>query len=56
MQELHKIDKYKDNLLANVSHDLKTPINCVQAFSQNAIDSNDIVEIKALLKKILKNA
>lgn len=30
---LKEIDKYKDNLLASVTHDLKTPLNCIISFS-----------------------
>jgi len=36
---LKEVDKYKDNLLASVTHDLKTPINCVISFSKNALIS-----------------
>ena len=29
---LKKVDEYKDNLLASVTHDLKTPLNCMLSF------------------------
>lgn len=52
---LKEIDKYKDNLLASVTHDLKTPLNCMMSFCKSALDSNNIVEIKKYIKIALKN-
>ena len=50
------MDLYKDNLLASVIHDLKTPINCMISFIKNAFVSKNLNEIKQLLNIILKNA
>ena len=30
------MDKYKDNLLASVTHDLKTPLSCMILFLKKA--------------------
>ena len=29
---LKKVDEYKDSLLASVTHDLKTPLNCMLSY------------------------
>ncbi len=34
---LKKMDKYKDNLLATVTHDLKTPLNCMVSFLKKSL-------------------
>ena len=52
---LKRIDQVKDNLLATVSHDLKTPINNTLNLLERASNSNDIEEIKEFLLKIKKN-
>ena len=33
---LKKVDEYKDSLLASVTHDLKTPLNCMLSFIKSA--------------------
>ena len=33
---LKKVDEYKDSLLATVTHDLKTPLNCMLSFIKTA--------------------
>ncbi len=53
---MKEMDKYKDNLLATVSNYLKTQINCIIAFSKNALNSVIINDIKTFLKIIIKNA
>lgn len=53
---LLEIDRYKDNLLATVTHDLKTPLNCIISFSTSALHSVVMVEIKKCLQIIIKNA
>ena len=52
---LREIDKTKDNLLATVSHDLKTPINCSLMFIEKALNADSLEETKIYLKKIKKN-
>ena len=49
------IDNYKDNLLASVIHDLKTPINCMFVYIENALESNKIEDIKEDIKIVHKN-
>jgi K+-sensing histidine kinase KdpD len=31
-QNLRELDQYKNSLLASVTHDLKTPLNCINSF------------------------
>ena len=39
---LQELDKYKDILLATVTHDLKTPLNCMINYLKNAFKSENI--------------
>ncbi|CAD8042982.1 unnamed protein product [Paramecium primaurelia] len=54
IKELQQRDQYKDELLASVSHDFKTPINgivaIVQFLEQIVIDQNELNYLKILKK------
>ncbi|KAL4441634.1 hypothetical protein ABPG74_021566 [Tetrahymena malaccensis] len=49
---LQEIDQYKDQLLASVTHELKTPLNGILAIVQAAEHEEDIFEIKKQLQCI----
>lgn len=44
-QQLTEMDEYKDKLLANVTHELKTPLNVIKIYSElslsNSKEKND---------------
>lgn len=37
-QNLRELDSYKNKLLASVTHDLKTPLNCINTFIELMIN------------------
>lgn len=45
-EELLKIDETRKDLLANVSHDLKTPLTMIKAYAETARDLNKNNEVK----------
>ena len=45
-KELSKIEETRKDLLANVSHDLKTPLTIIKAYSEMARDLNKYDEVK----------
>ena len=45
-EELQKINETRKDLLANVSHDLKTPLTMIKAYAETARDLNKNNEIK----------
>ena len=52
-EKLDELNKYKDNLLANVSHDLRAPINDVNGMLETAKNSEDIGQIKEYIDDAL---
>ena len=56
-----KLNKYKDDILANVSHDLRTPLNASLSYLTRALeisnhpDKENNQEIPDLIKKSIKN-
>ena len=53
---LKLLDKHKDNLLASVTHDLKTPLNCIINYLKKAKISKNVDDINDLLDIVLRNA
>lgn len=49
LEKLHMSNEYKDNILATVTHDLKTPINGMVAQIESVDNSNDILYIKKVI-------
>jgi len=45
------LSKYKDSLLASVSHDLRTPLSAMLLFIDIAYNSDDVQEIRSHLVK-----
>ena len=39
---LKQLDKQKDNLLANVTHDLKTPLQCMINYLDSALNTANL--------------
>lgn len=48
--ELKKVDTLKDNIIANVSHEIKTPITIARGALELGLEENDMEEIKKLLE------
>ena len=43
--EMNKTEKLRQNLLANVSHDLKTPLTMIRAYAEKLKDFNYITSV-----------
>ncbi|PLX16223.1 MAG: hypothetical protein C0601_11420 [Candidatus Muiribacterium halophilum] len=41
LTKLKEIDEYKDQLISNVSHELKTPLTSIKAYTETLIDMKD---------------
>jgi signal transduction histidine kinase len=50
-KQLAQVDRLKDDILSNVSHELKTPITVIRGSLDIIEDSEDIEEIRELAKK-----
>ena len=50
LERLKKLDAYKDKVLANVSHDLRTPIIGIQGMLKQALSTEDKTEITSMLE------
>jgi len=57
IDDLQKLEKFRRDFLANISHELKTPIFGAQGYIQTAIDGDwqDLESIKLYLNKADKN-
>jgi signal transduction histidine kinase/PAS domain-containing protein/ActR/RegA family two-component response regulator len=55
LQEAKKANQLKTDFLSNVSHDMRTPLNGVIGYTNMALESNDLEQIKDDLKKIKKS-
>jgi two-component system OmpR family sensor kinase len=53
LERLQKIDKMKDNFVAVVSHELKTPLSAILAYSETLIGSIDSID-KGTLEEFAK--
>ncbi len=53
LERLQKIDKMKDNFVATVSHELKTPLAAIMAYSETLVESVDSID-KATLEEFAK--
>ncbi len=53
--QLKAKDEAMDSVLANISHDLKTPINCMQSQLELAVKDKDMKEDTRLKIKISIN-
>ena len=51
---MKELDDYKNQLLETVSHNLKTPLNCIIALLDNISNENDLDKIKSFYLPILK--
>ena len=56
LKKAEAINEYKDNLLATVTHDLKTPLNSMMAMLESTKLMNNIEDIKKINQLIMKNA
>lgn len=54
ISRLKELEIVKNNFVANVSHELKTPITIVQGFTETLIDDNDSVDPATRLKFLKK--
>lgn len=52
IRELREAEHSKDDFLANVSHEIRTPINTICGLSEVALQEQDEVQIKANLRAI----
>lgn len=52
-EKLKDVDKLKNNIMSNVSHELKTPITIVQTSIELACEENDPVERNSILMSAL---
>jgi K+-sensing histidine kinase KdpD len=55
IKHLQELDNYKDNLLATVSHDLKTPLNGLSIIAnvvKNSIENKEKIKKNEILGKI----
>jgi len=55
IEYLKQLEKSKDDFLANISHEIRTPINTINGMSDIAMNENDMVEVKKKITAI-KNA
>ena len=51
-EKAEKSDKLKSNFLANMSHDIRTPLNAILGFSELLKDSNDTEEMREYARAI----
>ena len=54
-KRLMETNAFKDELLATVTHDLKTPLNCMIQLLESSELENDAYKIKSNNSMILKN-
>ncbi len=50
--ELAEVDRMQRHLIANASHELRTPIGALQATLENAVDGVEPVDAEALLRQV----
>lgn len=57
LERLQKIDKMKDDFVATVSHELKTPLAAILAYSETLFDSAEAIDTETLksFAKTIKN-
>jgi signal transduction histidine kinase/CheY-like chemotaxis protein/PAS domain-containing protein len=55
LDEAKKANLLKTDFISNISHDMRTPLNGVIGYTEMALESNDIAEVKEDLKKIKKS-
>lgn len=56
IKHLQELDNYKDNLLATVSHDLKTPLNGLSIIAnvvKNSIETKEKIKKNEILGTLL---
>jgi len=59
ISRLKELEVVKNNFVANVSHELKTPITIIKGFTETLIDEGDAMDVetrKKFLKKIENNS
>jgi len=59
LERLRKIDEMKNQFVATMSHELKTPVTAIKAYSETIIDSLediDVETLKSFLETILEQA
>lgn len=55
LEEAERATTVKTDFISNVSHDMRTPLNGVIGYTDMALESDDIVQIKEDLRKIKKS-
>jgi PAS domain S-box-containing protein len=55
LDEAKKANLLKTDFISNVSHDMRTPLNGVIGYTEMALESEDLAQIKEDLKKIKKS-
>ncbi|HEU24621.1 MAG: hypothetical protein C0176_00910 [Mesoaciditoga sp.] len=57
LERLQKIDKMKDNFVATISHELKTPLAAILAYSETLLESAESIDTDTLksFAKTIKN-
>jgi len=56
ISEYEEINSYKDQIIATVSHDLKTPLTCLFSFAENLMQELTNPKERKELKMIIKSA
>ncbi len=51
-EAIRSVDELKANVLANISHEILTPVTMIKGFSEIALESEDLEEIREYIRRI----